>query len=90
MYPTGKTAISQHLATPRFPQCDHTVGKLNANAGSLCSRPPDHKSSLNVSLPFAWITGPAKDPSYIFYTLYVSVIFFITLVLELEKAANDV
>ena len=28
------------------------------------SRPPDLKSSSNVSLPFAWITGPATDPSY--------------------------
>ena len=27
------------------------------------SRPPDLKSSSNVSLPFAWITGPATDPS---------------------------
>ena len=24
------------------------------------SRPPDLKSSSNVSLPFAWITGPRK------------------------------
>ena len=28
------------------------------------SRPPDLKSASNVSLPFAWITGTAKDPSY--------------------------
>ncbi len=34
MYPTGKVAISQHLA---IPQSDHTVGKLSADAGSLCS-----------------------------------------------------
>ena len=27
------------------------------------SRPPDLKSSSYVSLPFAWITGPATDPS---------------------------
>ena len=27
------------------------------------NRPPDHKSSSNVSLPFAWTTGPATDPS---------------------------
>ena len=26
------------------------------------SRPPDLKSSSNVSIPFAWITGPATDP----------------------------
>ena len=37
MYLAGKVAISQHLATPRFPQVDHTVGKLSADAGSLCS-----------------------------------------------------
>ena len=37
MYPTGKVAISRHLATPGFPQCDHTVGKLSADAGSLYS-----------------------------------------------------
>ena len=29
------------------------------------NRPPDLKSSSNVSLPFAWITGPATVPSYI-------------------------
>ena len=28
------------------------------------SRPPDLKSSSNVSLTFAWITGPATDLSY--------------------------
>ena len=33
MYPPGKVAISRHLATPRFPQCDHTVGKLSADTG---------------------------------------------------------
>ena len=33
MYPTGKVAISQHLVTPGFLQCDHTIGKLIADAG---------------------------------------------------------
>ena len=28
------------------------------------SRPPDLKSSSNISLPFAWITGPATDLSF--------------------------
>ena len=37
MYPACKFAISQHLATLGFPQCDHTVGELSADAGSLCS-----------------------------------------------------
>ena len=37
MYPAGKFDISWHLATPGFPQSDHTVGELSANAGSLYS-----------------------------------------------------
>ena len=37
MYPAGKVAISRHLAIPGFPQGDHTVGKLSADAGLLCS-----------------------------------------------------
>ena len=49
MYPAGKVAISQHLAIPRFPQNDQTVGKLSADAGVVkYSRPPDLKSSLNL------------------------------------------
>ena len=35
MYPAGKAAIFQHLATPV--QCDYTVSKLSADAGLLCS-----------------------------------------------------
>ena len=31
--PAGKVAISRHLVTPGFPQCDHTVGELSADAG---------------------------------------------------------
>ena len=37
MYPTGKVAISQQLVTPGFPKCDHTVSKLSADTGLLCS-----------------------------------------------------
>ena len=37
MYPANKVDISQHLASPGFPQSDHTVGKPSADAGSLCS-----------------------------------------------------
>ena len=37
MYPAGNVAIARHLDTLGFPQCDHTVGKLSADAGSLCS-----------------------------------------------------
>ena len=71
MYPAGKVAISQHLATPGFPQVDHTVDKLSADAGSLC-RPSDLKPSSNVTLPFAWITGPATDPSLLKHTNAIS------------------
>jgi hypothetical protein len=37
MYPAGKVDISRHLATPGFPQSDHTVGEPSADADSLCS-----------------------------------------------------
>ena len=37
MYPAIKDAISQHLDVPGFLQCYHSVGKLSAEAGSLCS-----------------------------------------------------
>jgi hypothetical protein len=37
MYPAGNVDISRHLAIPGFPQSDHTVGKLTADTGSLCS-----------------------------------------------------
>ena len=33
------------------------------------SRPPNLKSSSNVSLTFAWITGPATDPSFNLFSL---------------------
>ena len=35
MYSAGKVDISQHLAIPGFPQSDHTVSKLSADADSL-------------------------------------------------------
>jgi hypothetical protein len=37
MYPADKVDISQHLAIPGFPQSDHTVHKLSAEACLLCS-----------------------------------------------------
>ena len=36
MYPAGKVDIFQHLAIPRFPQSDHTIGKPSVDAGLLC------------------------------------------------------
>jgi len=60
MYPAGKVAISQHLATSRFTQCSASLDCV-----VKYSRPPDPKSSSNVSLPFAWITGPKTEHSLI-------------------------
>ena len=37
MYPAGNVDISRHLAISGFPQSDHTIGKLSANAGLLSS-----------------------------------------------------
>ena len=37
MYHAGKVDIYRHLATPWISGCDHTIGKLSADAGSLCS-----------------------------------------------------
>ena len=37
MYPAGKADISRHLATPGFPQSDHTIGEPSADTVSLCS-----------------------------------------------------
>ena len=37
LYPAGKVAILKHLATLGFAKCDHTVSKLSADAGLLCS-----------------------------------------------------
>ena len=33
------------------------------------ARPQDLKSSSNVNLPSAWITGPATDPSSVVFRL---------------------
>ena len=37
MYPAGKVAIYQQVATPGFLKCDHAVGKLSADGGLLWS-----------------------------------------------------
>jgi hypothetical protein len=66
MYHAGKVDISRHLAIPGFPQSNHTVGnsvQTLVHCVEKHSRPPDLKLTSNVSLPFAWITGPATDPS---------------------------
>ena len=43
------------LSEPQLKTTVHCVVKY--------SRPPDLNSSSNVSFPFAWNTGPGKDPS---------------------------
>ena len=58
MYPAGKVDISQHLATPGFPRVTILSGSPERTlVHFLVNRPPYLKSFLNVSLPFAWITG---------------------------------
>ena len=37
------------------------------------SRPPDLKSSSNVSLPFAWLTGPVKDPTSLRIVIFLEI-----------------
>ena len=59
MYPAGKVAISQPSVTILLASSVRTL----VHCVVKYSRPPDLKSSSNVSLPFAWITGPATDPS---------------------------
>ena len=66
MYPAGKVAISWHLDTPGFPGVTILLAssvRTLVYCAVKYSRPLDLKSSSNVSLPFAWITGPATDPS---------------------------
>ena len=59
MFPVDKVGISRHLATPRTILSQSSVRTL-AFIEMKHSRPPDLKSSSNVSLTFAWITGPRK------------------------------
>ena len=78
MYPAGKVYISRHLAIPGFPRVTIlSAGPVRTLVHCVVkhSRAPDLKSSSNVSLPFAWITGPATDPSFyqIFYKLEFAV-----------------
>jgi hypothetical protein len=57
MYPAGKVAISQHLATPGFP----LVWPYCQQAQCGCW------FTVWWSLPFAWITGPATDPNFNYF-----------------------
>ena len=66
MYPTGKVAISRRLAIPGFPSMTILLAssvRMLVHCVVKYSRPPDLTSSSNVSLQFAWITGPTTDPS---------------------------
>ena len=64
IYPTGKVVISCHLATPGFPMTILSASSVRTlvHCVVMYSRPPDLKSSSNVSPPFPWTTGPATDP----------------------------
>ena len=67
IYPSGKVAISWHLSFPQ--RCDHTIGKLSGNTGSLrsevvkYSRPPDLKSPSNVCLKLVGLQGLQQTPA---------------------------
>jgi hypothetical protein len=54
------------------------------------SRPPDLKSSSNVSLPFAWITGPRKRTQlFRIHILKLKKIFRRSLVFLLAKTVSS-
>ena len=59
-------SLDTYLATPRFPRVT-ILSTSSVRTLVHCvvkqSKHPDLKSSSNVSLPFAWIKGPATDPS---------------------------
>ena len=57
------------------------------------SRPPDIKSSSNVSLPFAWITGPRKRNQLVFDLVDEYIICegsYITIDIKLGSVAGPV
>ena len=59
MYPADKVDTSQHLATPRFPQGEHTVSEPIVDAGSLTSSHPQMSASHLLGLQVR-----ANEPSY--------------------------
>ena len=78
LLPLGDVSCRQscHLLTPSHPLGSPRVTTLSASSVRTLvhcvakhSRPPDLKSSSKVSLPFAWITGPATDPSFVCCTM---------------------
>ena len=64
---------SCHLLTPSHPGFPQVTILLASSVRTLVhcvvkySRPPDLQSASNVSLPFAWITGLARDPSNCYF-----------------------
>ena len=56
-------SIKAVLATPNVTILSASSVQMLVHCVVKYSRPPDLKSSSNVSLPFAWITGPVTDPS---------------------------
>ena len=64
---TKLTSLCEHLAIPGSPRVTILLASpvwTLAHCVVKHSRPLDLKSSSNVNLPFAWITGPATDPSF--------------------------
>ena len=74
MYPAGKVDISRQLVTPALGSPRVTILLVSpvqtlVHCEVKYNRPPDLKSSLNVSLPFAWITGPGKQTQLICFLI---------------------
>ena len=61
--PTGKVAISRSLSTPGFPQYDQTVGKLSADAGSLCSEVKQTSWPQVSASHLLGLQGPKQTPA---------------------------
>ena len=64
--PGPNRTSSDNLATPGSPRVSMLTPSLVrtlVQRDTQCSRTPVLKPSSNSSLPFAWITGPATDPS---------------------------
>ena len=64
--PGPNRTSSDNLATPGSPRVSMLTPSLVrtlVQRDTQCSRTPVLKPSSNSSLPVAWITGPATDPS---------------------------
>ena len=93
MYPAGKVVIIWHLVTLGFPRDDHTVGKLNADAGSLCLIHRKQlylaffSQQLSLKLPreTCWLWNPIKAWSKKFcFSKKMMMMIYLSLLLQLK------